>query len=108
MYRTTDALGPTVNCVVTMRNLTGQNETKVSAEDIQDSVHAPKSHWDNSHLVMFINGTKDDLSSVLGNLELGVSDGGPVVQDHDYVLGLWTDGRDIDGPGERKKVSTEL
>lgn len=56
-----------------MRNLTGQKATKVSAEDIQDSFHA-KSHRDNSHLVMLINGTEDDLGGVLGNLELGVRD----------------------------------
>lgn len=66
------------------------------------------SHWDNSYLVVFINGPEDDLSGVLGNLELGVSDRGPVVQDHDYVLGLWPDSRDIDGPRERKQVLAQL
>ena len=57
---------------------------------------------------MLINGTEDDLGGVLGNLELGVRDRSPMVQNHDYVLGLWPDGRDVDGPRERKKVSTEL
>lgn len=26
-----------------------------------------------------------------------------MVQDHDYVLGLWPDGRDIDGPRRKEK-----
>lgn len=31
-----------------------------------------------------------------------------MVQDHDYVLGLWSDSRDVDGPRERKRVLTQL
>lgn len=50
------------------------NKTKINLGNIQDSFHAPQGHWDNSHLIMFINGTEDDLCSILGNLELGVSD----------------------------------
>lgn len=43
-------------------------------------------HWDNGYLIVLIDGTKDDLGSILGDLKLGVRDGGPVVQDHYYVL----------------------
>lgn len=57
-----------------MMPLTEYNKTKISVGNIQDSFHAPKGHWDNNHLIMFINGTENDLSSILGNLELGVSD----------------------------------
>lgn len=44
-------------------------------------------HWDNNgHLIVFVDGAEDDLGGVLGDLKLGVGDGGPVVQDHYYVL----------------------
>lgn len=92
-----------------MTNHTEHNKTKkISVGNTQERFHAPQGLRDNSHLIVFINGTEDDLSSILGNLELGVSDRGPVVQDHDYVLGLWSDRRDVDGPRERKRVLTQL
>ena len=51
---------------------------------------------DNGHLIMFVDGAEDDLGSVLGDLQLGVGDGSPVVQDHYYVLWLRPDCRDVD------------
>lgn len=42
--------------------------------------------WDNGHLIMLVDGAKDDLGSILGDLKLGVGDGGSMVQDHYYVL----------------------
>lgn len=43
-------------------------------------------HWDNGHLIVFVDGAEDDLGSILGDLKLGVGDGSPMVQDHYYVL----------------------
>lgn len=41
---------------------------------------------DNGYLIMLIYGTEDDLSGVLGDLKLSVSNRSPVVQDHHNVL----------------------
>lgn len=54
---------------------------------------------------MLIDGTEDDPGSVLGDLKLGVCDGSPVIQDHDYVLGLWPDCGDVDRSRRGKKLS---
>lgn len=59
-------------------------------------------HGDHGHLIVFIDGAEDDLGGILGDLELGVGDGGPVVQDHYDVLGLRPDCRDVDRSGRRR------
>lgn len=42
--------------------------------------------WDNGYLVVFIDGTEDNLSGILGDLKLGVGHRSPVVQNHYNML----------------------